>query len=158
MFVLNGVSIIVDKSVLPYIKGSDHDVLEKALSATDTSPYLKDLSLEFKSCLFAICGADSANLLGLKAAFPKRHLKLNHLEQRPTEFYLKDKSQLPGWTNGKLSKMSSGNQIIVERILGPPSLQGDHKAVNPVGALDFVVSSISLLGGTVKWLWNFFPA
>ncbi len=92
---LNGVSIIIDKSVLLYIKGSDHDVLGKALSAKDTSPYLKDLSVEFKSFLFAICGADSVNLLGLKAGFPKRHLKLNHLEQRPIEFYLKDKSQLP---------------------------------------------------------------
>ena len=142
MFVLNGISIIVDKSVLPYIKGSDHDVLEKALSATDTSPFLNDLSDGFKCGLFAICGAGSANLLGFNPKFPKRHLKLNHLERRPIEFYLKDKSQLPGWTKGKLSKSSSGDQIIIERILGPPSLQGDHKAVNPVGALDFVVSSV----------------
>ena len=58
---------------------------------------------------------------------PKRTFKLNHLERRSIEFYLQHKSQLPEWTTGK---WASGDQIIVERILGSPSLQGDHKAVN----------------------------
>ena len=55
---LLSVSIVFDEDALTYIKGNDHAVLQMALAALY---YLKDLSPDFKDCLTAIYGVESAH-------------------------------------------------------------------------------------------------
>jgi len=140
---LLSVSIVFDEDALTYIKGNDHAVLQMALAANDAMCYAKDLSTDFKYCLFAICGAESAYLLDVDPSSRSMpFLDLKHFPQRPIKFYLQHISKLPPWTTGKRNGKCSGDRIIVERILGPPYLQGDFKAQNSRGALDFAVSAM----------------
>ncbi len=139
--VSKNISIVFDQQVLPYIKGKDHAVLQMALGSDDTSCYLKQLSPEFKDCLLAIGGAESADMLDVdpqSCSMP--FLDVSHHNQREIEFSLVPISKMPPWTTGKRKGKGTGDRIIIERLLGPPYLQGDHKAVNPKGALDFAVS------------------
>ena len=139
----NGVYAVFDEQVLPYLKEKDQEVLQIASCVVDDpSRYLKELSPELKDCLLAIGGKESAPLLGVdpdSCSMP--FLDLRHLDA-PIKFTLLDISKLPEWTTGKRNGKGSGDRIIVESLLGPPYLQGDHKAVDPKGALDFAVSAI----------------
>ena len=137
------ISIVFDHQVLPFIKGKDHAVLQMALGSDDTSCYLKQLSPELKDCLLAIGGAESADMLDVdpeSCSMP--FLDLSHHNRREIEFSLVPISKMPPWTTGKRKGKGTGDRIIIERLLGPPYLQGDHKAVNPKGALDFAVSAM----------------
>ena len=81
-------------------------------------------------------------LLGFDAGYLKHTLKLNHLQRRSIEFISSTSHNSP---NGLQEKglLAIRLSLNLERILGSPSLQGDHKAVKPVGAaLNFVVSAI----------------
>jgi hypothetical protein len=59
--------------------------MQMALGADGTSCYLKDLSHEFKDCLLAICGAESAHLLDVSpmaaTALPSVFLLVDSLER-----------------------------------------------------------------------------
>jgi hypothetical protein len=139
----NGASVVFGEQVLPYLKENDQKVLQIAFDVDDTSRCLKELSPRLKDCLLAIGGAESADLMGVdpgSCSFP--FLDLSHFKERPIKFSCRHISQLPQWTTGKQSGQRSGDRIVVERILGPPYLQGDHKAVDPKGALDFALSAI----------------
>ena len=137
-----GVSVVFDEHVLPYLKRKDQEVLKIASCADDTSRYLIELSPELKDCLLAIGGAESADLLGVDpGSCSMPFLDLSHFEHRPIEFFVLHISKLPEWTTGKTRGRGSGDRIVVESVSGPPYLQGDHKAVNPKGALDFAVSA-----------------
>ena len=137
------VSIVFDTSVLPYLDQADRDMLQLNLSSSETILSLSKFSLEFRRCLYAICGADSADLLQVDpASCSRKCLNLDHLEERPVNFFLRHISDMPPWTKGKANKGSTGDHVIVERVLGPPYLQGDHMASNPKGALDFAVSAM----------------
>jgi hypothetical protein len=139
------VSIVFDEHILPYVTGYDHDVLQMALVAErDSCRLLKLLSAEFKDCLLAIGGPQTADLLGVDpGSCSMPFLDLSHFSQRPVEFSLQHISNLPSWTTGtRNAKRSSGDCIIVEHLAGPPYLQGDFKAANPKGAMDFAVSAV----------------
>ena len=137
----NGVCVEFDVHVLPYLKIKDQEVLQ--IAANDPNRYLKELSPEFKDCLLAIGGAESADLLGVEpSSYSKSYLDLRHFENRPIKFSVQHISKLPEWTKGKIRGKSSGDRIVVDSLLGPPYLQGDHKAVDPKGALDFAVSAV----------------
>lgn len=139
------ISIVFDDRVLPFFSGSDLDNLRVALSASDANQFLKEFSPDFKHCVYAICGANSADLLAVSPGCLSRpFLDFKHLlrVEGTIEFSLRHITQLPAWTTGKQSKAVTGDLVIVERILGPPYLQGDHKAFNPQGALDFAVSAM----------------
>ena len=137
----NGVCVEFDVHVLPYLKIKDQEVLQ--IAANDPNRYLKELSPEFKDCLLAIGGAESADLLGVEpSSYSKSYLDLRHFENRPIKFSVQHISELPEWTRGKIRGKSSGDRIVVDSLLGPPYLQGDHKAVDPKGALDFAVSAV----------------
>ena len=137
----NGVCVEFDVHVLPYLKTKDQEVLQ--IAANDPNRYLKELSPEFKACLLAIGGAESADLLGVEpSSYSKFYLDLRHFENRPIKFSVQHISKLPEWTKGKIRGKSSGDRIVVDSLLGPPYLQGDHKAVDPKGALDFALSAV----------------
>ena len=137
------VSIAFDESVLPFLVEGDRILLQKILSSPQAIPSLSEFSLEFRRCLYAICGADSASFLQVDpASCTRKCLSLDHLEERPVKFFLRHISGLPEWTKGKPNKGSTGDHIIVERVLEPPYLQGDYKAASPKGALDFVISAM----------------
>jgi hypothetical protein len=139
----NGVSVVFDKHVLPYLKGKGQEVLQIALRVDDNSSHLKELSPELKSCLVAIGGAESTDLLDVDpGSCLMPFLDLSHFEKRPFEFFFLQISKLPSWTKGKNGGKSSGYRIVVESLLGPPYLQGDHKAADPKGALDFALSAV----------------
>ena len=150
-FLLNAdslpISIVFDDSVLHFMKGQDLEVLRKALSAanSDANHYLKELSPEFKDCLLALGGAESAKQLDVDpSSCSISFLDMKHLvhdDKSGVKFSLRHISQLPKWTTGKLSAKGTGDRIIVKEILGPPYLQGDYMAVHPRGALDFAVSA-----------------
>ena len=128
----NGVCVEFDVHVLPYLKTKDQEVLQ--IAANDPNRYLKELSPEFKACLLAIGGAESADLLGVEpSSYSKSYLDLRHFENRPIKFSVQHISKLPEWTKGKIRGKSSGDRIVVDSLLGPPYLQGDHKAVDPSG-------------------------
>ncbi len=136
------VSIVFDEHILPYVTGYDHDVLQMALVAKhDSCRLLKLLSAEFKDCLLAINGPQTADLLGVDpGSCSMPFLDVSHFSQRPVEFSLQHISNLPSWTTGaRDAKRSSGDRtsFIVEGLTGPPYLKGDFKAANPKGALDF---------------------
>ena len=57
------VTFFFDESVLPFLVEDDRKVLQKILPFPQASLSLSEFSLDFKRCLYAICGADSANLL-----------------------------------------------------------------------------------------------
>ena len=137
------VSIVLDEQVLPYLGQKDQEVLQIALCAHDNSSYLKELSPELKDCLLAIGGAESRALLGVDpCSCSMPFLDLRHFEEKSIDFSLRHISKLPPWTKGKRGGKGSGDRIIIESLLGPPYLQGDHKAVDPKGALDFAVSVV----------------
>ena len=139
----NGVSVVFDEQVLPHLKGMDQEVLKNASCVDDTSRYLKELSPQLKDCLLAICGAGSADLLGVDpGSCSMPFLDLKHFDGRPIEFVVLNISKLPKWTKGQTRGKGSGDRIIIESLLGPPYLQGDHKAVDPKGALDFALSAV----------------
>ena len=65
-----------------------------------------------------------------------------HITQRPVDFSIQHISNLPPWTSGtRTGKDSPGDRIVIERLAGPPYLQGDYKDVDPKGAMDFAVSA-----------------
>jgi hypothetical protein len=66
---------------------------------------------------------------------------LDHLEERPVKFFLRHISGLPEWTKGRPNKGSTGDHVVVERVLEPPYLQGDYKAASPKGAMDFAITA-----------------
>jgi hypothetical protein len=139
----NGVCVVFDEQVLPYLKIKDQEVLRVASCADDTSRYINELSPQLKDCLLAIGGAKSADLLGVdprSCSMP--YLDLNHFEDKIVEFSVLHISELPKWTTGKTRGKGSGDRIVVDCLLGPPYLQGDHKAVDPKGALDFALSAV----------------
>ena len=138
------ISIRFDEHTILLVKGSDHDIFQMVLFAEyDTSPLLKRLSAPFKDCLLAIDGPQSANLLDVNPSSCSRpFLDLSHFPQRPVEFSLQHISNLPPWTPGRRNgKGSSGDRIVIERLAGSPYLQGDYKAVEPKGTMDFAVSA-----------------
>ena len=136
------VSIVFDESVLPFLVEEDRKLLQKILSFPQAIPSLSEFSLEFRRCLYAICGADSASFLHVDpASCTRKCLGLDHLEQRPVKFFLRHISGLPAWTKGKQNKGSTGDHVVVERVLEPPYLQGDYKAASPKGALDFAITA-----------------
>ena len=136
------VSIVFDESVLPFLVEEDRKLLQNFLSFSQAFPSLSEFSLEFRRCLFSICGADSASFLQIDpTSCTRKCLELDHLEERPVKFYLRHISGLPEWTKGKPNKGSTGDHVVVERVLEPPYLQGDYKAASPKGALDFAISA-----------------
>ena len=143
-FLIHRVSIGFDTSVFPYLQQDDRDILQMILSSSETIPDVRKFSFEFRRCLYAICGADSADLLQIDpASCSRKCLDLNHFkEQEQVQFFLRHISDMPPWTKGKTGKGSTGDHVVVERVLAPPYLQGDHRASNPKGALDFSVSAM----------------
>ena len=136
------VSIVFDESVLPFLVEGDRNILQKVLSFPQSIPSLGAFSIEFRRCLYAICGADSASFLQVDpASCTRKCLGLDHLEERPVKFFLRHISGLPEWTKGKHNKGSTGDHIVVERVLEPPYLQGDYKAASPKGAMDFAITA-----------------
>ncbi len=94
-------------------------------------------------CLLAIGGAKSADLLGVDpSSCSMPYLDLNHFEGRTVEFSVLHISELPKWTTGKTRGKGYGDRIVVDSLLGPPYLQGDHRAVDPKGALYFALSAV----------------
>ena len=137
------VAFFFDASALPHLADEDRNILQNKLSCPKAILSVTEFSLEFRRCLYALCGADSAQLLQVDpASCTRKCLSLDHLEQRPIKFFLRHISDMPKWTKGKLNKGSSGDHIVVERILSPPYLQGDFKANVPKGVLDLAVSAI----------------
>jgi hypothetical protein len=129
------VSIVFEDSIFPYLGEVDRAIIEMELSAEDLCHFVHNFSPELKRSLLSILGRGSARLLKVDPGSSKRFLRFGHLEEGPITFSVKHISQLPEWT-------SPGDHIIVEKITGPPYLQGDHHAVDPKGALDFAVPSI----------------
>lgn len=137
------VSIVFDATIFPFLGEADRDLLQTIFSGCKSIPAVSQFSLEFRRCLYAICGPDSANLLQVDpATCTRKCLDLDHLNERPVNFYLRHISDMPTWTNGRQTKASTGDHIVIERVIGPPYLQGDHRSSNPKGALDFAVSAI----------------
>ena len=135
------VSIVFDESVLPFLVEEDRNILQKILSFPQAIPSLSAFSIEFRRCLYAICGADSASFLQVDpASCTRKCLGLDHLEERPVKFFLRHISGLPEWTKGKPNKGSTGDHVVVERVLEPPYLQGDYKAASPKEAMDFAIT------------------
>ena len=137
------VSFLFDASVLPHLAEEDRKRLQNRISFPEANFALSEFSLDFRRCLYAICGADSANLLQVDpASCTRKCLTLDHLEERPIKFFLRHISDLPKWTRGKQNKGSTGDHVVVERVLSPPYLQGDHRATVPKGALDLAISAM----------------
>ena len=137
------VSFLFDASVLPHLAEEDRKRLQNRISFPEANFALSEFSLDFRRCLYAICGADSANLLQVDpASCTRKCLNLDHLEERPIKFFLRHISDMPKWTRGKLNKGSTGDHVVVERVLSPPYLQGDHRATVPKGALDLAISAM----------------
>ena len=159
------ISIRFDANILPFVEGIDRDVLQLALrDEHDTSHLIKRLSAGFKDCILAIAGPQSADLLDVDpSSCSMQFLDLNHFGQT-AEFSMQHISNLPPWTKGKRNgKGSSGDRIVIERLAGPPYLQGDYKAVDPKGAMDFAVSAFlrdvvwlnsSLALVSAEYLWH----
>jgi len=159
------ISIRFDAHILPFIEGIDRDILQLALrDEHDTSHLMKRLSAGFKDCILAIAGPQSADLLDVDpSSCSTPFLDLSHFPQT-IEFSMQHISNLPPWTTGKRNgKGSSGDRIVIERLAGPPYLQGDYKAVDPKGAMDFAVSAFlrdvvwlngSLALVSAEYLWD----
>jgi hypothetical protein len=159
------ISIRFDANILPYVNDVDRDVLQSALRADhDTSHLMKGLSAELKDCILAIAGPQSADLLDVDpSSCSLSFLDLSHLGQT-AEFLMQHISNLPPGTNGKRNgKGSPGDRIVIERLAGPPYLQGDYRAVDPKGAMDFAVSAFlrdvvwlngSLALVSAEYLWH----
>ena len=159
------ISIRFDAHILPFVNDVDRDVLQSALRAEyDTSHLMKRLSAGLKDCILAIAGPQSADLLDVDpSSCSMQFLDLNHFGQT-AEFSMQHISNLPPWTKGKRNgKGSSGDRIVIERLAGPPYLQGDYKAVDPKGAMDFAVSAFlrdvvwlngSLALVSAEYLWD----
>ena len=159
------ISIRFDAHILPFVNDVDRDVLQSALRAEhDTSHLMKRLSAGLKDCILAIAGPQSADLLDVDpSSCSMQFLDLNHFGQT-AEFSMQHISNLPPWTKGKRNgKGSSGDRIVIERLAGPPYLQGDYKAVDPKGAMDFAVSAFlrdvvwlngSLALVSAEYLWH----
>ena len=159
------ISIRFDANILPFVNDVDCPVLQSALRADhDTSHLMKRLSAELKDCILAIAGPQSADLLDVDpSSCSLSFLDLSHLGQT-AEFSMKHISNLPPGTQGKRNgKGSSGDRIVIERLAGPPYLQGDYRAVDPKGAMDFAVSAflrdVVWLNGSValvsaEYLWH----
>jgi hypothetical protein len=138
------VSIVFDDSVLPFLVEGDRNILQHLLSSSfpHGNSSLSAFSIEFRRCLYAICGADSASVLQVDpASCTRKCLCLDHLEERPVKFFLRHISGLPEWTKGRPNKGSTGDHVVVERVLEPPYLQGDYKAASPKGAMDFAITA-----------------
>ncbi len=105
----------------------------------------KLLSVEFKDCLLAIGGLQTADQLGVDlGSCSTPFLDMSHFPQkRQIEFSLQHISNLPPWTAAtSTAEKSSGDRFIIERLSGTPYVQGDYKAVNLKGAMDFAVSAV----------------
>ncbi len=62
------VAVVFDASVLPHLADEDRNILQNKLSCPEAILSVTEFSLEFRRCLYAICGAGSAQLLQVDPA------------------------------------------------------------------------------------------